>query len=68
MMSIVYNGTAQEVEEAIPLHLHLTNEGLADQSGIAVAVNETVIPKKDWPNQILQPQDKILVIKATQGG
>ena len=36
--------------------------------GIAVAVNEVVIPKINWNNFILKENDKVLLIKATQGG
>ena len=37
-------------------------------SGIAIAVNDTVIPKGEWEKYTLQPQDRIFVIRATQGG
>ncbi|UIR56902.1 sulfur carrier protein ThiS [Sphingobacterium sp. SRCM116780] len=36
--------------------------------GIAVAVNNQVIPKTAWSNTTLQHQDHILIISATQGG
>lgn len=36
--------------------------------GIAVAVNEFVVPKADWKDYILQSNDKLILIKATQGG
>lgn len=38
------------------------------QEGIAVAVNQSVIPKKQWSTYRLEPHDKILLITATQGG
>ncbi len=37
-------------------------------NGVAVAINETVIPKASWENCIVQSNDNILIIKATQGG
>lgn len=37
-------------------------------SGLAVAVNQKVIPKNLWPLTILQNKDSILLITATQGG
>jgi len=37
-------------------------------NGIALAVNEKVIPKIEWNNFQLNDNDKILIIKATQGG
>jgi sulfur carrier protein len=36
--------------------------------GIALALNDTVIPKAKWSNTLLQEGDKIIIIKATQGG
>lgn len=38
------------------------------QKGIAVAVNDTVVPKKDWNSHFLNEKDNVLIIKATQGG
>jgi len=37
-------------------------------NGIAFAVNEKVVPKTEWNNFQLNDNDKILIIKATQGG
>lgn len=37
-------------------------------NGIALAVNEKVIPKSEWEKFELKENDKILLIKATQGG
>lgn len=36
--------------------------------GIAVALNNQVIPRADWPATPLQDRDTILIITATQGG
>ena len=36
--------------------------------GIAIAVNDTVIPKSEWEQYRLQSEDKVFVIRATQGG
>jgi sulfur carrier protein len=36
--------------------------------GIAIALNEEVIPKGEWAAQVLQAQDRVFVIRATQGG
>lgn len=38
------------------------------QKGIAVALNNSVIPKINWQVQILKQNDEVLIIKATQGG
>ncbi len=36
--------------------------------GIAIAVNEAVVPRGEWAGYVLQEQDKVFVIRATQGG
>lgn len=46
----------------------LDNIGLNEKKGIAVAVNNEVIPKKEWNYNYLKENDKILVLRATQGG
>lgn len=38
------------------------------QNGIAVAVNNTVVPKLNWNQYLVQETDEILIISATQGG
>ncbi|MGI4020025.1 MAG: sulfur carrier protein ThiS [Janthinobacterium lividum] len=37
-------------------------------TGIAVAVNQNIVPKADWNTYFLHPLDQIILIKATQGG
>lgn len=36
--------------------------------GVAVAVNNNVVPKNEWQNFPMKENDSILIIKATQGG
>ena len=36
--------------------------------GIAIAVNEAVIPRSEWMGYRLQEGDRVFVIRATQGG
>jgi len=38
------------------------------QNGIAVAVNNIVVPKLNWNQHLVQETDEILIISATQGG
>lgn len=46
----------------------LAEQNLLEKKGIAVAVNDSVIPQKDWQSTILNENDKLLIITATQGG
>lgn len=36
--------------------------------GIAVAINQNIISKANWPDHILKNGDQVILIKATQGG
>ena len=38
------------------------------QVGIAIALNQEVIPRTEWATTYLQDHDKLLLIRATQGG
>lgn len=48
--------------------LLLISQQLHNLKGIAVAVNNQVIPKKNWETHLLNEHDKITIIHATQGG
>jgi sulfur carrier protein len=67
-MQIRFNGDIADIEEKCSLYDFLQHNGLHEAKGIAVAVNEQVITRKDWPSFSLDPNDSILVIKAAQGG
>ena len=36
--------------------------------GIAVAINNKVIPKSSWEDHLIKENDNITIIRATQGG
>lgn len=38
------------------------------QNGIAVAIENNVVPKSNWESTLLEENANILVISATQGG
>ena len=42
--------------------------GLPSFDGVAVAVNDTVVPRPSWTACSLNEGDRVLVIRATQGG
>ncbi|WP_018614537.1 sulfur carrier protein ThiS [Segetibacter koreensis] len=67
-MEITFNNTSQQIEDSTSV-VHLLQKLLGDKlQGIAVAVNQNIIPKAQWETFILQQHDNILVIKAAQGG
>lgn len=63
------NNTPHEAAENQLLADLLTALGQATQTrGLAVAVNDTVVPRTEWATHAVQPHDRILLIRATQGG
>ena len=42
--------------------------GLARLQGVAVAVNQAVVPRAAWPAHPLADGNRVLVIRAAQGG
>jgi sulfur carrier protein len=67
-MEITLNNTPYKVTEHTTLYDIVYSQLGDKQNGVAVAVNDTVIPKTNWENYMVQSNDNILIIKATQGG
>ncbi|MCX8081757.1 MAG: sulfur carrier protein ThiS [Bacteroidia bacterium] len=70
-MTIFINDVATE----IPNTTHTLTDVLKnilniskDKKGIAIAVNEEVIPKNQWDQFTIKENDRLLVIIAAQGG
>jgi sulfur carrier protein len=42
--------------------------GLGGRKGVAVALNGSVVPRVEWEMRALGAEDRILLIRATQGG
>lgn len=67
-MEVIINENKEEVAAVCTLQ-QIADYKLGDkQKGIAIALNDKVIAKNEWQQIILKPNDKILIIKATQGG
>jgi sulfur carrier protein len=67
-MNIYVNDVVQE----LPVNANITDAlnavNVAAQKGIAIAVNNQVIPKTEWETYALKTDDKVMLIRATQGG
>ena len=68
MTNVLLNNKVCVVEKNSALADILQQNGITNQKGIAVAVNNAVVPKSEWQNKILNENDKITIIRATQGG
>ncbi|MCZ4243960.1 sulfur carrier protein ThiS [Pedobacter punctiformis] len=67
-MEITFNKQKQSIEAQTSLQSLLKEKLGERQNGIAVAINQTIVPKKRWATHALHPNDQVLVITATQGG
>ncbi len=67
-MNIYINNKLQELKESATLSETLVALNISSQKGIAIAINNNVIPKQDWDNYYLNENDQLTLIKATQGG
>ncbi|RAV99016.1 sulfur carrier protein ThiS [Pseudochryseolinea flava] len=69
-MEITINNTLKIFEgyDSLSVQQLLNLEIPERQKGIALAINNTVIPRSEWQHHRIQRQDKIIIIKATQGG
>ena len=69
MIHVTVNGQRQDVERDAVLVEMLRRLGIAtDAAGVAVAVNDTVVPRSGWATQHLQDGDAGEIIRAGQGG
>ncbi|MDQ0783582.1 sulfur carrier protein ThiS [Chryseobacterium sp. W4I1] len=68
-MEITINHTTKTFE-VLPDNLEalMAVEIPEKKKGIAVAVNNRIIPMSAWAETILKDKDSVLIITATQGG
>lgn len=64
----INNQNKQFALDSLTIQALLDLEIPEKQNGIAVAINNTVIPKTNWNSHQLSEIDDILIISATQGG
>jgi sulfur carrier protein len=67
-MRIKINGNWMQLGDHHRLLDLLTNLSLSNKTGMAVAVNTEVIPKRNWDEFILKESDDLIIIEAAQGG
>jgi len=67
-MNIYLNNTPQEIQASSTITNVLGSLNIPAQKGVAIAVNNNVIPRAEWEAHILMAEDKVTLIKATQGG
>ncbi len=46
----------------------IREDGLMEKRGIAIAVNDTVVPRNEWNSYEISENDAIIIIRPAQGG
>jgi len=66
-VSVSVNGEPRELAPGLTLD-RLVAAFTTAPSGVAAAVNETVVPRGQWPATALRDGDRVEVLTAVQGG
>ncbi len=67
-MEVLVNNKLYAVQPETTVTALLQFIQLSSLKGIAVAVNQQVVPRPEWAATVLHPADQITIIQATQGG
>ncbi|MFA6961616.1 MAG: sulfur carrier protein ThiS [Opitutaceae bacterium] len=67
-MTVFVNDQPRSLTAGTQLADLLRELGLAERKGVAIAINDEVVPRSTWPTRALSEGERILVIQATQGG
>ena len=67
-MVVFVNNTQHEFPPAATVAETLASLHIEAARGVAVAVNNTVVPRTEWNATALRDNDRLTVIRATQGG
>jgi len=67
-MNVFINDEPRELNQGTTLDGLSRELGLESQKGWAIALNDSIIPKERHHKSILSEGDRVLIIKATQGG
>jgi sulfur carrier protein len=67
MIEIELNGAPHKVPPQQTLNQLVDALELTGQA-LALAVNRNVVPRQQWPERVLQAQDKVDIVRAIGGG
>ena len=67
MIPIMLNGAPHQVPPQHTLDQLIASLSLQGQA-LALAVNRSVVQRKNWPAHVLQADDKVDIVRAIGGG
>ena len=66
-MNIIVNGDKVEMAGGATVKTLAEQQNLPDR-GVAIAVNNDMVPRADWENKTLNEGDDVVIIRAVCGG
>ncbi len=68
-MELKINGEHKQLESGVTVADLMQSLGFEESArGVAVAVNDTVVPRPGWHKKALAEGDAVEIIRAVQGG
>jgi sulfur carrier protein len=67
-MQISINSNLTEIQDSTAVSELVHHVLQLNPAGMAIAINDTIVPRHLWEETLLQESDKVLVIKACSGG
>lgn len=67
LMKLTVNNKETELTQGNTV-ADLANQLELPTQGVAIAVNNRMIPRTQWSEQVLHPNDSLVIIKAACGG
>jgi sulfur carrier protein len=68
-MNLLINGEAQHIDaETLSVAELLDRLDVEQRRGVAVAVDNAVVPRSQWEGHDVEDGDAVEIIRATQGG
>jgi len=67
-MHVIVNQQAMELPDSASVSDLFSSLQISSTKGIALAINDQIVRREQWPGFQFSANDKILIIKATQGG
>lgn len=68
-MNLIVNNQKKQYEQvSLSVQELLDIEFSNRQNGIAVAIDNAIVPKSEWRDKIINENADVLIITATQGG
>lgn len=66
-MNVVVNGAAEQLQVGSTV-ADVVGRWAKSPTGVAVAVNDAVVTRTDWPGTELAEGDRVEILTAVQGG